>query len=1515
MELSQLPLVLLLICKLNSGQTEDFPKPTLTVEPQSLVFTGDRVTLRCSLDQTLGGWEFFWSKDSNTESTDAANKVIDRVQISDGGQYRCRARRDGRYTDYSEPVTVTIHEIPKSRVTIKPDQHVFRGETVTLRCDIDAVGVSSWKYNWYKEGSSIDSSKLQKHTIDFVTESDAGKYSCNGWETDGSGISQLSDEVTLTVSDKARAVLSVSPQTWLTEGDPVTLNCEVNGSSTGWTFSWFTVTPSSDRIVHYDPLSDSRRGAGGKYTVSSVAVNHTGVYVCKAERGKPVYIIQSSTQPLWVTGVSPPVSLIISPSRTQHFTSDSLSLSCEDQSNSDGWTVTRYTKSWWLEDCSLSGWGSQTGSTCTIRSTRTSDTAVYWCQSKSGEKYHPVNITVHSGVILESPVHPVTEGDNLTLRCLYNHTSPSILRSDFYKDESLVQSQTIEMIIPTVSKSHEGFYYCKHPRGESLKSWISVRVLISIIHSGHTEDFPKPTLTVEPQSSVFTGDRVTLTCSLDQTLGGWEFLWSKDSNAETTDAANKVIDPVQISDGGQYRCRARREGRYTDYSEPVTVTIHERPKPRVTIKPDQHVFRGETVTLRCDIDAEGVSSWMYNWFKEGSSIDSSKLQEHTISYVSESDAGKYSCNGWETEGSGISQLSDEVTLTVSVPRTVLSVSPQTWLTEGDPVTLNCEVNGSSTGWTFSWFTENLLSSRNVYYEPLSDSRRGAGGKYTISSVALNHTGVYMCRAERGKPVYTTWPSNRQPLWVTGVSPPVSLIISPSRTQHFTFDSLSLSCEDQSNSDGWTVGRYTESLGLEDCSLLLWGSQTGSTCTISSTSTSYTGVYWCQSKSGEKYHPVNITVHSGVILESPVHPVTEGDNLTLRCLYNHTSPPILRSDFYKDESLVQSQTIEMIIPTVSKSHEGFYYCKHPRGESLKSWISVRVLISIIHSGHTEDFPKPTLTVETQSSVITGDRVTLRCSLDQTLGGWEFLWSKDSNAETTDAANKVIDPVQISDGGQYRCRARRGGRYTDYSEPVTVTIYERPKPRVTIKPDQHVFSEETVTLRCDIDTKAVSSWMYYWYKEGSSIDSSKLQEHTISYVSESDAGKYSCYGWETDGSGISRLSDEVTLTVSDEAQAVLSVSPQTWLTEGDPVTLNCEVNGSSTGWTFSWFTASDMSVRDDQLSDSRRGAGGKYTVSSVTVNHTGVYVCEAERGKPAYKTYISNRQPLWVTGVSPPVSLIISPSRTQHFTSDSLSLSCEDQSNSDGWTVTRFSDNWWPADCSSFPWGSQTGSTCTISSTSTSDTAVYWCQSKSGEKYHPVNITVHSGVILESPVHPVTEGDNLTLRCLYNHTSPSILRSDFYKDESLVQNQTIEMIIPTVSKSHEGFYYCKHPRGESLKSWISVRASGSDSPTPVIIGVIAGLTVAVLIIVFLVLLWCCRNKGVRSESRSTVSQQQNISQTSEQNQSEAGHNTLSDDVSGPTEITYAEVELKSTKKQEKENKGNNSESGDIYSQLKL
>ncbi|KAL6491011.1 hypothetical protein MHYP_G00013560 [Metynnis hypsauchen] len=168
------------------------------------------------------------------------------------------------------------------------------------------------------------------------------------------------------------------------------------------------------------------------------------------------------------------------------------------------------------------------------------------------------------------------------------------------------------------------------------------------------------------------------------------------------------------------------------------------------------------------------------------------------------------------------------------------------------------------------------------------------------------------------------------------------MVSLSRTQHFISDSLSLSCEGQSDSTGWRVRRYTHSEKVSDCSSG-WGSVTGSTCNISSLSTSHTGVYWCESESGESSNPVNISVTNGaVILDSPVHPVTEGDPLTLRCLYRDPKPSNLTAEFYKDGSLLQTQTTgEMTIRTVSKSDEGLYHCKHPeKGESPQSWISVR-----------------------------------------------------------------------------------------------------------------------------------------------------------------------------------------------------------------------------------------------------------------------------------------------------------------------------------------------------------------------------------------------------------------------------------------------------------------------------------------------------------------------------------------------------------------------------------------------
>ncbi|KAL0153243.1 hypothetical protein M9458_051418 [Cirrhinus mrigala] len=481
--------------------------------------------------------------------------------------------------------------------------------------------------------------------------------------------------------------------------------------------------------------------------------------------------------------------------------------------------------------------------------------------------------------------------------------------------------------------------------------------------------------------------------------------------------------------------------------------------------------------------------------------------------------------------------------------------------------------------------------------------------------------------------------------------------------------------------------------------------------------------------------------------------------------------------------------------------GQFTCKgHIDGRSVSSQTSSAVYLSM--KGLK---PKPELTSDPAGAALTGNTVTLTCRMDPSTG-WDFYWYKHTNnyeTKKTETNSYRVKIDSVSDGGQYWCRAGRGNPvyYTQYSDALWVNVTVSPKAVVTVRPDERVFREETVTLRCDIKWGGDTEWTYRWEIEGTndqhknSVSQISTQEWNISSVDHIHSGKYTCTGQKK--TQCSQRSDAVTLNVLAEAQAAVRVSPQPWLTEGDSVTLICEVTGSSTGWTFSWFRD------DDHLSDSSRGAGGSYTLSPAALQHTGVYTCRAERGRPAYYTNYSNTQPLWITCVSPSVSLVVSPSRSQHFSSDSLSLSCEDQSNSAGWTVRRYTDRN-TEDCSK-----QTGSTCRIVSLSTSDTGVYWCQSESGEKRHPLNITVHDGdVILVSSVDPVIEGDTLTLHCLHRSTNSPILRVDFYKDGSLIQNQTTgEMKITTVSKSHEGFYYCKTERGQSLHSWISVRVSVS------------------------------------------------------------------------------------------------------------
>uniref|UniRef100_A0A3P9DSQ7 Ig-like domain-containing protein n=1 Tax=Maylandia zebra TaxID=106582 RepID=A0A3P9DSQ7_9CICH len=118
-------------------------------------------------------------------------------------------------------------------------------------------------------------------------------------------------------------------------------------------------------------------------------------------------------------------------------------------------------------------------SSCNINYILKQDSGVYWCGSREGPISNMVNLTVTGKLsvwmILQSPVLPVMEGDDVTLLCK-TKTTPSNLPAAFYKDGSLIRKQpTGHMTIQHVSRSDEGLYKCDiSGHGESPSSWITV---------------------------------------------------------------------------------------------------------------------------------------------------------------------------------------------------------------------------------------------------------------------------------------------------------------------------------------------------------------------------------------------------------------------------------------------------------------------------------------------------------------------------------------------------------------------------------------------------------------------------------------------------------------------------------------------------------------------------------------------------------------------------------------------------------------------------------------------------------------------------------------------------------------------------------------------------------------------------------------------------------------------------------------------------------------------------------
>ncbi|XP_041634865.1 uncharacterized protein LOC121504237 isoform X2 [Cheilinus undulatus] len=713
-------------------------------------------------------------------------------------------------------------------------------------------------------------------------------------------------------------------------GETITLRCEIEGSrETEWEYTWRT--PHGDNRTEH-----------AEHNISST----TGEYRCI---GRRVHQQNSYTQ--W----SEPFRLTVTDKPQAHLESEafpaegSVTLTCKVKPPSSGWSFLWYrgektSKIQITQDDRYSSNGQ-----ITVR-----QGGLYWCRGVRGNPpyytlFSDSVVTNRAVVSLQTQWTEIYRGETITLSCQIVDGDDREWEYKWETTSSVTILKHSEHFTISVTANNDGDYKCRgKPKTDphSSTEWsapVTVRV----------SEQPKAELRADVRDIPVGGD-VTLTCSVSSS-SGWRYYYyyRQDKSSGSVLLNADLFGQLLVSEEGLYQCRGQRGNPpyYTKDSEEIMINKYNAIEAVLTLHPNwSEVYRGETITLRCEIKDGANTEWEYEW-ETTSSYKPSKQKEYNITSVYGSHTGNYSCRGRRKSDRSSTKWSRPISLTVlsNSQRPILTVSPS-WLSPGDSVTLSCDVKHPSAGWRFFWYNAiPKLAGDSYNYELLSDSRNGTE-KHSYIVHGETHTSGYACRAGRGDPVKFTHYSEPKFVWSGGFHSAASLTVSPDRVQHFISDSVSLICV--GNSSQWRVKMFDKDSSLQDC--YWWDKMTGSTCTIDRY-TERNHVFWCESGSGEFSNAVNITKQNyDIILVTPVHPVTEGDSVSLSCKVRYTEK-VSKVFFYQNDKLIQNDTRrELNISAVSKSDEGFYKCQISGEESSQSWMSVKV-ISRTAVSRSEEFP--------------------------------------------------------------------------------------------------------------------------------------------------------------------------------------------------------------------------------------------------------------------------------------------------------------------------------------------------------------------------------------------------------------------------------------------------------------------------------------------------------------------------------------------------------------------------------
>ncbi|XP_044129664.1 high affinity immunoglobulin gamma Fc receptor I-like [Bufo gargarizans] len=361
-------------------------------------------------------------------------------------------------------------------VTFTPNyKKIFKMESITMTCDVEATRGEDLNYIWYKDHVQVHSGK--SYTIQNAGTSHSGNYGCQN------STGEISDPARLDVSNEW---LILQTPLYVYEGDEMTLRCHhypgYGGKQTTFYKENKVITDGSDDEEFH--ISNVDRTSAGKYKCTKEVY-----YISLSVHGAEASV---SVEELFTT---PTIKVTPHPV----FKKNNMTLKCETSLHPPRQN-TQILFAFYREGRIVQGSGDK--DIYEVSMVQLEHSGKYSCEvqttdgrvrKKSAEE--PIQIEE----LFSHPNIKVTkeffEGDALTLTChttLHPHTKPTEVQFAFYRDGQMVRefNSSNKYEVQTSHLEHSGNYTCKvksltHPT-RKISNWSNILVKGPTDNIGYT---------------------------------------------------------------------------------------------------------------------------------------------------------------------------------------------------------------------------------------------------------------------------------------------------------------------------------------------------------------------------------------------------------------------------------------------------------------------------------------------------------------------------------------------------------------------------------------------------------------------------------------------------------------------------------------------------------------------------------------------------------------------------------------------------------------------------------------------------------------------------------------------------------------------------------------------------------------------------------------------------------------------------------------------------------------------